>query len=185
MLASSWFSSEVGLKQGVKTDSHHFKAVGLLASYVDAVRAVFPRGTEHEVSDGIYEFVNNNRSERFKAPFVSVSRPNADTRRERRRREYLDGWAIDYNFFKDHHALKGKTPAQVAGVAEQVPWTEWEDITRLGGEVAEVEVKEHTPVRKKPGPKPKITSVMEAVRMHLGGRLRKPTPDGKPSGHQR
>ena len=30
MLALSWFPSEVGLKQGVRTGSHHFKAVGLL-----------------------------------------------------------------------------------------------------------------------------------------------------------
>ena len=169
----------------MKTDSHHFKAVGLLASYVDAVRAVFPRGTEHEVSDGIYEFVNNNRSERFKAPFVSVSRPNADTRRERRRRNTWTAWAIDYNFFKDHHALKGKTPAQVAGVAEQVPWTEWEDITRLGGEVAEVEVKEHTPVRKEARAEAEDHQRDGSGANAPRGRLRKPTPDGKPSGHQR
>ena len=67
-------------------------------------------------------------------------------------------------------------------MAEQVPWTEWEDITRLGGEVAEVEVKEHTPVRKKPGPKPKITSVMEAVRMHLGGDCESPRQTGSQAG---
>ena len=36
-----------------------------LGSYVDAVRAVFPNGTKHEVSDGIYEEVNNNLSERL------------------------------------------------------------------------------------------------------------------------
>ena len=33
MLASSWFSSEAGLKQGLRTGSHHFKAVGLLARF--------------------------------------------------------------------------------------------------------------------------------------------------------
>ena len=40
MLASSWFSSEVGLKQGVKTDSHHFKAVGLLGDIYQKVASV-------------------------------------------------------------------------------------------------------------------------------------------------
>ena len=40
-----------------------------LGSYVDAVKAVFPNGTQHEVSDGIYELVNNNMSERLQGAF--------------------------------------------------------------------------------------------------------------------
>lgn len=52
-------------------------------------------------------------------------------------------------------------------MTEQVPWDEWADITRLGGEVAEWKEVSHTPKRKKPGPKPKIEGVMEAVREHL------------------
>ena len=134
-----------------------------LASYVDAARAVFPKGTEHEVADGIYELVNNNRSERLQGSFRQRIKTQRGHQTRATAQEYLDGWAIDYNFFKDHHALGGRTPAQVAGVAEQVPWTEWEDITRLGGEVAEARLLEHTAKRKKPGPKPQITGVMEAV----------------------
>ena len=37
MLALSWFPSKVGLNQGVRTGSHHFKAVGLLAPYKDSL----------------------------------------------------------------------------------------------------------------------------------------------------
>ena len=54
-----------------------------------------------------------------------------------------------------------------AGVAQQVPWDSWEDITRIGGEVAEVEVKDHTPTPKKAGRKPKMESVKQAVGEYL------------------
>ena len=84
---------------------------------------------------------------------------------------YLDGWVLDYNFFKDHEAHKGRgreTPAEAAGVAAQVPWDSWEDITRLGGEVAEVKIKSHTATPKKPGPKarPKLVNIQEAVKAY-------------------
>ena len=140
-----------------------------LASYTDAVKAVFPKGTQHEVSEGIYELINNNMSERLQGSFRQRTKTQRGLEARRSAQEYLDGWVVDYNFFKKHHALKGKTPAEAAAVAKQAPWDEWEDITRLGGEVAEVEIKEHIPVRKKPGPKPKIESVQEAVKEYLLG----------------
>ena len=46
MLALSWFPSEVGLKQGVRTGSHHFKAVGLLEQLANN-------------GDGVYHYLNS------------------------------------------------------------------------------------------------------------------------------
>ena len=133
-----------------------------LGSYVEAAKLVFP-DAKHEVSDGIYELVNNNLSERLQGSFRQRTKTQRGLEERRTGQDYLNGWVLDYNFFKDHEAHKGRTPAWAAGVAQQVPWTEWEDITRLGGEVAEVELKSHTAQRKKPGPKPKINGVMDAV----------------------
>ena len=42
---------------------------------------------------------------------------------------FLDGWALHYNFFKPHEALKGKPPALAANI--KTPLTDWEDIARL------------------------------------------------------
>ena len=83
--------------------------------------------------------------------------------------DYLDGWVLDYNFFKDHEAHKGEQPADAAGVSAQVPWDSWEDITRIGGEVAKTRLVSHTAVPKKPGPKPQIGGVQEAVRAYMEG----------------
>ena len=139
-----------------------------LGSYVDAAKAVFPNGTQHEVSDGIYELVNNNMSERLQGAFRQRTKTQRGLEERRTGQDYLDGWVLDYNFFKDHEVHKGQQPADAAGVSAQVPWDSWEDITRLGGEVAEIELKEHTAKRKKPGPKPQITDVQEAVKAYLG-----------------
>ena len=139
-----------------------------LGSYVDAVKAVFPRGTQHEVAEGIYELSNNNISERLQGSFRQRTKTQRGLEMLHTGQEYLDGWVLDYNFFKPHHTLKGKTPAEVAGVTEQVPWdNSWEDITRMGGEVAEPEIKDIVITPLKPGPKPKSGTVAEAVQAYM------------------
>ena len=40
----------------------------------------------------------------------------------------MDGWSIHYNHFRPHMGLKGKTPAQVAGI--ESPHKNWGDIIR-------------------------------------------------------
>ena len=74
---------------------------------------------------------------------------------------------IDYNHFKPHEALRGNTPAEIAGVAEQVPWDDrWEDVARTGGEAAEPRVKEVVTTPNRPGPKPPA-SVVDAAADYL------------------
>ena len=137
-----------------------------LGSYTDAARAVFPN-TQHVVSEGIYEPVNNNLSERLQGSFRQRTKTQRGLGITRTGNEYIRGWVFDYNFFKDHEAHRGGSPAEAAGVAEQVPWGEWEDVVRLGGEVAEARVKSRVAVPKRTGAKPRIEGVKEAVQAHL------------------
>ena len=136
-----------------------------LGSYVDAVKAVFPK-TMHVVADGIYEPVNNNMSERLQGSFRQRIKTMRGMEMRRTSNDYVRGWAFDYNHFKDHEAHRGGSPAEAAGVARQVPWENWEDIVRLGGEVAEPKVKSRITIPKKPGAKPKV-SVIEEVQTYL------------------
>ena len=130
-----------------------------LGSYVDAVRAVFPRGTEHIVSESIRSEVNNNLSERLQGTFRSRTKTQRGLQSIPTGQDYVDGYVIDYNFFKRHEALDGEVPAEAAGVSGQVPWGDsWEDIAKMGGEVAEPLNVAIEPVRRKPGPKPKTDS---------------------------
>lgn len=134
-----------------------------LGSYVDAIRAVFPKA-EHEVSEGIYKEINNNLSERLQGSIRQRTKTQRGLQMQGTGQDYLDGWVLDYNFFKKHHTLKGQTPAEVIGVAKDVPWDDsWEDITRMGGEVAEVEIRDQVITALKPGPKPKPKTQEEMV----------------------
>ena len=101
-----------------------------LGSYGAAIEELFGSDTRHFVSDGIYELVNNNRSERLQGSFRQRTKTMRGLQNRASGQRYLDGWVLDYNLFKDHEALGGKTPAQVAGV--DVPYQEWADITRRG-----------------------------------------------------
>ena len=99
-----------------------------LRSYVSAARKMFP-DAQHIQSDGIRsQDNNNNRSERLQGTF----RDRAKTLRGLETREtgqrYLDGWVMDYNLFRDHEALGGRTPGQAAKV--DAPFREWSDVVR-------------------------------------------------------
>ncbi len=133
-----------------------------LRAYVDGIKTVF-HNTDHVVSQGIREPVNNNLSERLQGAFRQRIKTMRGMEKRLTAQEYVDGWVLDFNFMKKHEALGGDTPAEAAGVTKQVPRDSWEDVVRLGGEVAEVKVKESKVTRMKPGPKPKVQSVGDAV----------------------
>ena len=127
-----------------------------LGSYVDAIKAVFPKETEHIVSKGIRHEINNNLSERLQGSFRQRTKTQRGLEMLRTGQDYLDGWVLDYNFFKKHESLKGRTPAEYVGVDRLVPWDDsWGDITRMGGEIAEPRIKDVVITALKPGPKPK------------------------------
>ena len=101
-----------------------------LGSYGAAIEEIFGDSTKHFVSQGIYELVNNNHSERLQGSFRQRTKTMRGLQTRASGQRYLDGWVLDYNLFKDHEALGGKTPAQVA--LPDVPYREWADVTRSG-----------------------------------------------------
>ena len=139
-----------------------------LDKYPEGIKAVLPSGTVHEVSEGLYEEVNNNISERLQGSIRQRTKTQRGLQNIRTGQDYLDAWVLDYNFFKPHHTLEGKAPAEVAGVAEQVPWGDsWEDIAKMGGEAADPKLKETIATPNKPGPKPDPEGLKSAVEEYL------------------
>ena len=137
-----------------------------LAAYPDGIKTVF-HNTQHVVSEGVHEEVNNNLSERLQGSFRQRIKTQRGMEKRLTAQEYVDGWVLDYNFMKKHESLGGKVPADAAGVTEQVPWDSWEDVVRLGGEVADIRIKESRAIPKKPGPKPKLDGVKDAVAVYI------------------
>ncbi len=139
-----------------------------LEGYKEAVRTAFPRGTKHVIAEGINAENNNNMSERLQGTIKDRTKVQRGFQEVRTGQDCLEGWAIDYNFFNPHHSLRGKTPAEVAGVASQVPWDDsWEDITRMGGEVAEVKQEIVEAKRKNFVPRTPPRSVAEAAEQFI------------------
>ena len=97
-----------------------------LGSYQAALGLMLPPPyTRHIVSDGIYEEVNNNLSERLQGTFRDRSKTMRGLQGRASGQRYLDGFNIDYNLFRDHEAHKGGTPASAAKVDTNLKeWTE-------------------------------------------------------------
>ena len=156
-----------------------------LKSYVDAIKSVFPKSTEHVVSEGIRQEINNNISERLQGTFRSRTKTQRGLQMVRTGQDYLDGWTIDYNFFKPHHTLGGKTPAEHLGADKLVPWGDsWEDVTRMGAEVAKPNIKDEVITPRKTGPKPKPGSLEEAVALYQEQQAIKKAAAKIPKGHK-
>ena len=102
-----------------------------LGSYGAAISLIFPH-TKHFVSKGIYELVNNNRSERLQGTFRQRTKVMRGLQSQRTGQDTLDGFVIDYNHFRDHEAHKGETPAKAAKVA--VKLDEWTDLVNVVSE---------------------------------------------------
>ena len=98
-----------------------------LGSYGAAIGLMLP-WTKHIMSDGIYEEVHNNRSERLQKTFRSRTKTMDGLYGQESGQKYLARWVLDYNHFKDHDALDGEVPARAAKIG--VVLDEWTDVVR-------------------------------------------------------
>lgn len=99
-----------------------------LASYVGAIKTVFP-DAEHIQSEGLKARVNNNLSERLQGTIREREKTLRGLEGLESGQAYFDGWAINYNLFREHEGVDHQTPAEMAGV--NPPFREWEDVVRV------------------------------------------------------
>ena len=99
-----------------------------LGSYTGAIKTVFP-DAEHIQSEGLRARVNNNLSERLQGTIRDREKTLRGLDGLESGQRYFDGWAINYNLFREHEGIKGQTPAEMAGV--NPPFTEWADVVRV------------------------------------------------------
>lgn len=99
-----------------------------LRSYGPAIKQVFPQA-EHIKSQGIRAEVNNNLSERLQGTIRDREKTLRGLDGMESGQRYFDGWAINYNLFREHEGVDGQTPAEMAGV--NPPFQEWADVVRV------------------------------------------------------
>ena len=98
-----------------------------LPAYKRAIKAVFDGDdVEHIQTDGLAAEVHNNLSERLQGTIKERDKVLRGFKRPGAAQEYLDGWMLDYNYFRPHHAIGKETPAQKAGL--KAPFENWQGV---------------------------------------------------------
>lgn len=87
-----------------------------LKSYIDGIEQVFGADAKHIVSRGFTAEINTNLIERFHGTLKERVKVFRDLKTIETARLILDGFVVNYNFFRPHMTLKNKTPAEVAGI---------------------------------------------------------------------
>lgn len=129
-----------------------------LYAYWDGIELVFGADTEHVQSSPFAKVDSTSKIERFHSVLKERTKVMKAFRNIDTLIQFTDGFLVYYNFLKPHHSLKGKTPAEAAGVKYDVK--NWIDICRLPVS-KQAEVKSHKRIRRKPEritpPTPRIT----------------------------
>ncbi len=113
-----------------------------LRSYDQGIEDVFGADAKHVKSKGIRSLtLNNNMSERLQGTIRARDKVLRGLKSLESGQRFLDGWQMDYNFFRPHLSLEkyGKdiTPAEAARM--ELPFSSWQDVAampvRRGGKV--------------------------------------------------
>ena len=117
-----------------KTDKLH--------SYNDGIDDVFGAEAKHIKSEGIRSLtLNNNMSERLQGTIRARDKVLRGLKSLESGQRFLDGWQMDYNFFRPHLSLeeygRETTPAEAARMA--FPFSSWQEVAampvRMGGKL--------------------------------------------------
>jgi transposase-like protein len=99
-----------------------------LRAYLDGIEIVFGGYTEHIQSSPFADQDDTNEIERFQGTIKDRTKVIRGFKTYETALIILDGFLAHYNFFRPHISLKGKTPAEVAGV--NIPFKTWTEFVR-------------------------------------------------------
>jgi transposase-like protein len=97
-----------------------------LGAYIEGIERVFGSDSIHVQSQGMQSSTHNNSIERFHGTIKQRTKVMRGLHSKESARLVMDGWLVHYNFFRPHESLKGRTPAEVAGV--EAPFKSWADV---------------------------------------------------------
>jgi len=99
-----------------------------LAAYLDGIERLFGADTWHLQSRGFKGRINTNLIERFHGTLKGRTKVMRGMQNRETAKTVLNGYLRHYNFFRLHHTLRGKTPADVAGI--RFPYSDWTEVVR-------------------------------------------------------
>jgi putative transposase len=124
-----------------------------LAAYLDGIELAFGADAEHKQGSPFSVHTNTNLIERFQGTLKDRTKVLRGLKRADTARKFIEGFLIHYNYFRPHISLKGKTPAQKAGVI--LTTNDWLDVVREPTNTAKIGITtEPRPILRLHHPKP-------------------------------
>jgi transposase-like protein len=124
-----------------------------LAAYLDGIELAFGADSEHKHGSPFDVQSNTNLIERFQGSLKDRTKVLRGLKKPETARKFIEGWLIHYNYFRPHISLKGRTPAQKAGIVLSV--NDWLDVVKQPTDTAKIEIStEPRPILRLHHPKP-------------------------------
>lgn len=124
-----------------------------LAAYLDGIELAFGADAEHKQGSPFDVQTNTNLIERFQGTLKDRTKVLRGLKKPETAKKFIEGWLIHYNYFRPHISLKGKTPAQKAGITLSA--NDWLDVVREPRDTAKIEIStEPRPILRLHHPKP-------------------------------
>lgn len=97
-----------------------------LQAYLDGIELVFGADAKHIPAKSLRASPGTQLIERFHGTLKARTKIMRGLKSRETAKMFTDGWLIQYNFFRPHEFLKGKTPAEKAGI--KFPFKSWLDV---------------------------------------------------------
>jgi transposase-like protein len=124
-----------------------------LAAYLDGIELAFGADAEHRQGSPFDVQTNTNLIERFQGTLKDRTKVLRGLKKPETARKFIEGWLIHYNYFRPHISLKGKTPAEKAGI--RLSANDWLDVVREPRDTATIDIaQEPRPILRLHHPKP-------------------------------
>jgi putative transposase len=124
-----------------------------LAAYLDGIELAFGADAEHKQGSPFDVRANTNLIERFQGTLKDRTKVLRGLKKLDTAKKFIEGWLINYNYFRPHISLKGKTPARKAGIILSI--NDWLDVVREPRDTAKIDIStESRPILRLHHPKP-------------------------------
>lgn len=110
--------------------SPRFIVTDRLAAYLEGIERVFGGESTHVQSRGMRSSTHNNLIERFHGTLKARTKIMRGMQNPQTASLILNGWLVQYNYFRPHEGLSHKTPGEVAN--SQFPCRNWLDVVMQG-----------------------------------------------------
>lgn len=109
-----------------------------LAAYLDGIELAFGADAEHKQGSPFDVQANTNLIERFQGTLKDRMKVLRGLKKLETAKKFIEGWLINYNYFRPHISLKGKTPARKAGIILSI--NDWLDVVREPRGTAKIDI---------------------------------------------